>query len=117
MITDRDQASSLLPARPRIGRLPDPVLDELAADPVVRSGLYGFGTLVAADPPRAVVSAELTVPNAAPEPVASQPPAAASVRLVDLVPAAGFFGYVTGLLKAGNRGLRSRSRKEEDTRR
>ena len=114
---DRDEASRLLPARPRTDRVPDSVLDELAIDPVVQRGLTGVGTIVAAAIPSAVVSGKPTPTDLAPEPAASQPPAGAQARLVDLVSVAGFLGYGARLFQVRNRRLGSRPGKKGGARR
>jgi hypothetical protein len=117
MGTDRDEASGLLPARPRTDRVPDSVLDELVADLVVQRGLTGVGTIVAADFPSAVASCKPIPSGTAPEQECSQPPARSKAGLLDLLPAAGFFAYGAGLFQARNRGLGSRPRKKGEARR
>jgi hypothetical protein len=87
-------ASGLLPARPLTDRVPDSVLDELAADLVAQRGLTGVETIVAADFPSAVVSDQPIPADTAPEQEGSQPPAGSPAGLMDLVLAAGLCGSV-----------------------
>jgi hypothetical protein len=117
MGTDRDEASGLLPARPGTDRVPDSVLDELAADLVVQRALTEFGTFIAADFPSAVAAGKPIPAGTAPEQERSRPPARSKARLVDLVSMVGFVAYGAGLFKVRNRGLGSRARKKGEARR